>query len=280
MKVIFSRKGFDSSYGGMASPILPDNRMLSLPIPENIKEAGVYDRRYEELCFEGKTYGDLLQSLKSKIAPTAFCHLDPDLYPEIIEWPMGWKALFGQESSAAGHLNNQGVEVGDIFLFFGWFKKTCNGAKGLPVWDKMDKQDKHVMFGYLEIGEIFKVDSEKELPVWMQRHPHADGNHRKQINNTIYVASDRLTLDGNFPGYGTFKFSDKVVLTKPGETRSCWQLPDFFRELKISYKPKWEKDYVRVAAKGQEFVVQGKESIALKKWVLDIIRTSFLQQRE
>ena len=40
MKVILSRKGFDSQYGGMPSPILPDGTMLSLPIPskdDNIK---------------------------------------------------------------------------------------------------------------------------------------------------------------------------------------------------------------------------------------------------
>ena len=33
MKVILSRKGFDSQYGGMPSPILPDGTLLSLPIP-------------------------------------------------------------------------------------------------------------------------------------------------------------------------------------------------------------------------------------------------------
>ncbi|WP_121240714.1 hypothetical protein [Sulfurisoma sediminicola] len=33
MKLILSRKGFDSAAGGIASPILPDGRMISLPIP-------------------------------------------------------------------------------------------------------------------------------------------------------------------------------------------------------------------------------------------------------
>ena len=32
MKVIISRKGFDSSAGNMASPILPDGRVISLPM--------------------------------------------------------------------------------------------------------------------------------------------------------------------------------------------------------------------------------------------------------
>ena len=33
MKLVLSRKGFDSSSGGCPSPILPDGQMLSLPIP-------------------------------------------------------------------------------------------------------------------------------------------------------------------------------------------------------------------------------------------------------
>jgi len=34
MKIILSRKGFDSKNGGIASPILPDGALLSLPIPD------------------------------------------------------------------------------------------------------------------------------------------------------------------------------------------------------------------------------------------------------
>lgn len=33
MKIIMSRKGFDSGYGGVASPIFSDRSMVSLPIP-------------------------------------------------------------------------------------------------------------------------------------------------------------------------------------------------------------------------------------------------------
>jgi len=33
MKIILSRKGFDSTYGGFPSPIFEDGRMISLPIP-------------------------------------------------------------------------------------------------------------------------------------------------------------------------------------------------------------------------------------------------------
>jgi hypothetical protein len=33
MKLVLSRNGFDSENGGMASPILPDGRLVPLPIP-------------------------------------------------------------------------------------------------------------------------------------------------------------------------------------------------------------------------------------------------------
>lgn len=34
MKLVLSRKGFDSSYGGMPSPILLDGQLVPLPIPD------------------------------------------------------------------------------------------------------------------------------------------------------------------------------------------------------------------------------------------------------
>src|SRR5437763_11628659 len=42
-KIILSRKGFDSAAGGCASPVLPDGRLVSFPIPDD----------------EGVPYGDL-----------------------------------------------------------------------------------------------------------------------------------------------------------------------------------------------------------------------------
>jgi len=34
MKIIFSKKGFDTSFGKKPSPIFPDGSMISLPIPD------------------------------------------------------------------------------------------------------------------------------------------------------------------------------------------------------------------------------------------------------
>jgi len=271
MRVIFSRKGFDSENGGISSPILPDGQVLSIPIPEN---NGC--QAYKDLKVGDKTYLDLLKELGRKTTNDELCHLDPDIYHNVLIRPSGWRPLFGQEEAAQGHLRNQHVNKGDLFLFFGWFKKTVEGPDGILAWDRMDKQGKHVLFGYLEIGEIYTVDSGIKLPLWMNSHPHAYDNHRKKCNNTIYVASEKLTLAPSLPGAGTFRLTDKVVLTKPGKSRSCWHLPSFFRELHMTYNPKWEDEWVTVARRGQEFVVHGDGNKELEKWVLDIIRTSLV----
>ena len=129
MKVILSRKGFDSSTGGYASPILPDVRMISLPIPSDEDSIS-----YSELRFDkNKTYYDLIKELKNKIKycdewrklnKETKCHLDPDIYKRIMDREEHWKPCFGQIGGVQTHLENQGVKIGDLFLFFGWFKKT------------------------------------------------------------------------------------------------------------------------------------------------------------
>ena len=41
MKIILSRKGFDSANGGIVSPIFEDGAMISFPIPSN--DVDTYD---------------------------------------------------------------------------------------------------------------------------------------------------------------------------------------------------------------------------------------------
>nr|WP_275450862.1 hypothetical protein [Pseudomonas syringae] len=44
MRIILSRKGFDSAAGGCQGPILPDGRLFSLPIPD--KASSIWILRY------------------------------------------------------------------------------------------------------------------------------------------------------------------------------------------------------------------------------------------
>ncbi|MFC1955807.1 hypothetical protein ACFLWZ_04680 [Chloroflexota bacterium] len=66
MKVILSRKGFDSSYGGYPSPILPDGRLISLPIPSPHSYEDSF--HYSDLRWDqDNTYFDFMQKLSPRI---------------------------------------------------------------------------------------------------------------------------------------------------------------------------------------------------------------------
>jgi len=60
-KIILSRKGFDSANGGMASPIFPDGRLISLPIPEDPKKKTEdFSVKYSDIQVDGKTYREIV----------------------------------------------------------------------------------------------------------------------------------------------------------------------------------------------------------------------------
>lgn len=71
MKIILSRKGFDSTNGGIVSPIFEDGTMISFPIPSNDIDT------YDSLCYNGTKYSQILHDLRYKGGD--HCHLDPDL---------------------------------------------------------------------------------------------------------------------------------------------------------------------------------------------------------
>ena len=281
MKIIFSRKGFDSVYGGMASPILPNGFMLSLPIPSS------YDFiTYSQLKLGSQTVLELIRQLKGKIRlnkewlkvdESIRCHLDPDIYHFLRDRASEWKPLFGQSKAAQSHLSNQGIKEGDIFLFFGWFRKTIKKKDKLCYYRK-DK-GRHIIFGYLQIGKILKVSGKLDMndfPEWMHYHPHFHPNRVKIPNNTIYVARKYLSFNKNIPGAGFFKYSDDLVLTKKSCTKSIWQLPYFIREIGISYhkEKNWlDKTTLKSQGRGQAFVV--KDDIRLESWVKNLIESNY-----
>jgi|Deesub1362A_J573_1020465.scaffolds.fasta_scaffold00294_17 hypothetical protein len=275
MRVILSRKGFDVRYGGHPSPVLPDSRMISIPIP-SIEDVTTY----EELTLNyGKyrTYYDLMKELyheihlkgrPEKLKKDMKCHLDPDIYRDVVERQECWRPIFGQTGAAQSHLQNKGVGEGDIFLFFGTFRKT-KFSHGKLVFDRKDKE-KHVIFGYLQIGEIIPLNEEGSVPEWIRYHSHAI-TYRGAKNNTIYIARDRLSFDRELPGAGTFIFDRSLILTKEGYTKSRWDLPGFFRGVGMSYHSvlNWKKDYFQSSLIGQEFII--KEDNRVEEWAKEII---------
>lgn len=290
MNIIFSRKGFDSSYGKMASPILPDGSMMSFPIPSN----GSGARLFDSIQLNGRAdHVKIVHDLSNgKISGSTMVHMDPDLYEGNLARKPGWKAAFGQVGSAQGHLSNKGIDCGDLFLFFGWFRRV-EQRNGTWVFQAC-APDVHVLFGWLQVGEIIAAGSDPETMIsqkypWMKDHPHSNTGYSK--NNTIYAASDTLKLDGQIVqgvrGAGVFPhYSEDLQLTaasKLGQqyNRSHWSLPaSFFKEGKsiLSYHsnivPEIEsgKAAFDIVARGQEFVYPcSDKDLDVIDWAKNII---------
>jgi len=183
MKVVLSRKGFDSNFGGYPSPILPNNELVSLPIPSNDKI------KYSDLRLKTqKSYFDLMRKLNKKIkynkkwhklTKKTECHLDPDIYTNIFKRKKEWKPSLGQIGQSQSHLSNNGIKKGDLFLFFGWFKKTIMKNNKLS-FDK-HAPDIHIIFGYLQIGKKIQVNNQTKIPNWVEYHPHVMNKYRKKL---------------------------------------------------------------------------------------------------
>ena len=275
MKIIFSRKGFDSKYGGYPSPILPDGTLLSLPIPSEEKI------HYSDLKADKQTtYFDIMKQLKLKIkwggeweklTKRTPCHLDPDIRATCLNRKAGWKPCFGQIGASQTHLANEGVKQGDLFLFFGWFQKTIIDQGKLRF--DIHSPDLHVIFGYLQIGKIVKLNTKFRAPEWMASHPHAeDSERRENPKNTLYIVKENLSWNNHLKGAGVFNFSDNLVLTKKGYSRSKWALPECFRKVRISRHSadSWkEEGFFKSVDIGQEIVIEDNEEI--EKWAMKLI---------
>jgi len=259
-KIILSRKGYDDQYGGKPSPILPNGIMLSFPIPlSDTKEEGLQS---DELIFNGKTLTTYFAELGHKTTVHKH-HVDPDIYGFSGKQPMG---TFGQAGAALGHLDNQSIDEGDIFLFFGTFCKTIY-IEGKLQYEKMHPV--HALFGYLIVDRrvnMDQIDTEPEL-FWLKAHPHYLNRHLGDYAkaNAIYIGSD----------YGYFRFSNRLQLTKIGYQKSYWELPVAFANIKMTYHEKVEKQLLAESvaftsvAKGQEFVFELTAEI--EPWLRDVL---------
>lgn len=265
MKVVLSRKGFDSSIGKCASPILPNGELLSLPIPTRDKIS------YDELrTSSGLSYKELIGQLgaASHIQGKG-AHLDPDLVPQLRPRLQGWRPSLGQIGAAAGHLRNQKVGVGDLFLFYGWFRQTELVEGRLQYVSSAPNL--HVIYGYLRVGEVLAVDEGYVLPQWLRDHPHADRERRKQSTNTLYLAAPKLGSGFNIPGASVLSFKKNRVLTVPGMTRGKWVLPGVLRDRSISYHTAdaWKDEYFQSYSRAQEYVIDADRRVV--DWALGLI---------
>lgn len=273
MKVILSRKGFDLKHGGIPCPILPDGTLLSFPKPNDIGYL-----KYDDLLNNnGQSYLDIIHSLKPKLATTltsARCFPNPDIQNGVYLTPPDWKPAYGQFGPSESHLDSQNITVGDIFLFYGWFKQTEYDVDGnlhfIP-----DAPELHIIFGYLQIGAIIKNNNYIARKYHWHSNAHIDNSKKK--HNTIYIPTKKLSYNNRQKGYGLLPYSKKLVLTKEGYHYSKWELPAFFKrpDVTITYHNNItngfipNKEYFQSSSIGQEFVITG--TFDLKNWVHDLI---------
>ena len=68
MKIILSRKGFDSANGGIVSPIFEDGTMVSFPIPSDDEDT--YDSLYyNEIQYSQILFRETVKKLKDSGYP-------------------------------------------------------------------------------------------------------------------------------------------------------------------------------------------------------------------
>lgn len=310
MNLILSRKGFDSAAGGCPSPILPDGRMVSLPIPD--AEAEV---RYGALSRNGIPLGGLVRDLTGgRIGPEDRAHLDPDLVAGEFARPAGWRPAFGQCDAAQTHLANQGVGVGDLFLFFGLFREVEEREEkkgGLRFRYKPGAAPIHCLWGWMRVGEVIDLDARlDEARARFPPHPHLVARAKGFARNTLYAAADRLRLPGrsgpagslkhgenakqigvcDLPGAGIFaRFHPALRLTDPGERRpSRWRLPGWFMPYEggrairppLSYHAnpgRWSRDgadtLLSCVGRGQEFVLDAGSYPESVLWLEKLLET-------
>jgi len=259
MRIVLSRKGFDSSAGGVASPILPDGTMLPLPIPA--RESPI---RYREIGLHGHDLGRVVEDLtRGRVRASWGAHLDPDLLRSAIPRARGWRPVFGQVGAAQRVLENAGVGAGDLFLFFGWFRRA-EVVDGRYRFARR-AEHLHVLWGWLEVGRVVDL-GRAAPPAWARDHPHC---HLDARRNVLWIGR----------GGGVFRrYREDLRLTAPGETRSVWRLPGWFRPGSLGMhgdRSRWSRRgghaILRTAARGQEFVLDAADRSEAVGWARRLI---------
>jgi len=228
-RIVFSRKGFDSSAGGFPNPIFPDGTMYMIPIPDknspvsykdlNFSYAGdsiqkiLNDLTKKRIKLKGKTKHCDYKEEKFK------CHLDP----MEIEHPKFHGIAFGQLGGMASHLIRKGINEGDIFLFFSWFKEV-EKVRGTWRYKKFSR-DIHAVWMIMEVGEIVQLNPKKVKDIldifpFLKKHPHIE--IKDKFPNVIFLSKRWKKL----------KFQESLILTDllNYKGRRYWRLPKYFKQ--------------------------------------------------
>lgn len=247
MKIVFSRKGFDTTAGGVPSPIV-DGIPVSLPIPASARS---------ETSFAKLGYGPLVETAtRGKLTGADLCHDDPIFGTAPSGEVMCW---FGQFGSAQGHLEKHGVGPGDHFVFFGLFADPDTGERH------------HRIFGHMRARLVGHPSDLISRPDWIappRPHPHLIGEW--PANNTLWIG----------PGQCARNADPALRLTVPGGPLNLWNVPPWLKSRGLTYHDRperWKRatalhgPRLDSARRGQEFICDIGRATAPRTWLDEII---------
>lgn len=237
MKLVFSRKGFDSTAGGAPSPIV-DRVPVSLPIPAS-------DR--SRTTFSDRGLGDLVaHATRGRLTGADLCHDDP-MFANGLCW-------FGQCGAAQGHLLKHGVGAGDHFLFFGLFADPETGERH------------HRIFGHMRVlacgspGAVVRSSDWQEPP---RPHPHLEGEW--PANNALWFGTGAIAA----------RASPALRLTRPGGPLNLWDVPPWLKRRGLTYHDRPGRWIGRTgldsARRGQEFICDIGRAQEPRRWLKRIV---------
>ena len=191
------------------------------------------------------------QVTRDKVLGSNLCHVDPMFERD--------RCAFGQTGAAQSHLKNNGVNVGDVFLFFGLFS------------DLERNEPHHRIFGHMRVEDLVHLGPNPTLKSQPEgfpiQHPHTIGTWN--INNHLYVGE----------GYFSKRASDRLRLSKYGQSVSVWNVPAWLRKAGLTYHAKERRwtggDTLTVVGRGQEFVTDitgNKQAMSWLQNTIDEIR--------
>jgi len=233
MKLILSRKGFDSAAGKCPSPII-DGRPVSMPIPATTSSTTTYAHLGLGEAVERITRG--------RMSAEHLCHHDPMF--------RDGECLLGQCGAAQSHLARHGVGPGDLFLFFGLFADPATGERH------------HRIFGYCKVrtaNPVTALSADERAELVALQHPHV--LDRRITNDVIYRGEGEAARQAH----------DSLRMTRPGGPLSHWHVPDWLSARGLTYHAKpwrWaEPGSLQLVSRGQEFVCDIGDDTKARDWI-------------
>jgi hypothetical protein len=191
----------------------------------------------------------------------------------------GWRPIFGQAKTAAAHLLDQGVTIGDLFLFFGWYQRAEFVGGGFKY---LREPGFHAIFGWLQAGCVMDcADFNGDDFKWAWAHPHFFGSYGK-----AFIAARKLKIrerETGHDGAGMLRWDPALQLTMPNQAkRSVWKLPPWFFPRDGAFPMTYHGDaaryhrhsdfvQVQTVAKGQELVIHTDQYPEAVKWACHLI---------